>query len=76
MGQVTELNLSVMVWSCGCVEIDVTAFGKYSVHQNSMTMEYVHKYGQRKAMKEQGWSVKQFREIFGANYLEEENFNE
>ena len=45
--------------------------GKYSVHQNAMVMEYVHKYGQRKAMKENGWSVDEFREIFGANYIDE-----
>lgn len=51
-------------------------FGKYSVHQNAMTMEYLHKYGQRKAMKEQNWTIQQFREVFGANYLQEENINE
>lgn len=45
--------------------------GKLSVHQNSMTMDYVHKYGQRLAQKENGWTVEQFREIFGANYLDD-----
>jgi hypothetical protein len=35
-------------------------------------MDYVHKYGQHKAMKEQGWTVEQFREIFGANYLDDD----
>jgi hypothetical protein len=34
-------------------------------------MDYVHKYGQRKAMKEQGWTKEQFREIFGASYIDE-----
>jgi hypothetical protein len=35
-------------------------------------MDYVHKYGQRKAMKEQNWTAEQFREVFGANYLDDE----
>lgn len=44
--------------------------GRLSVHQNAEVMEYVHKYGQRKAMEEQGWTKEEFREIFGRNYLE------
>ena len=47
-------------------------FGKYSVHQNAEVMDYLHKYGQRKAMKEQGWTVEQFRKVFGANYLDDD----
>lgn len=47
--------------------------GKYSVHQNVEIMDYLHKYGQRKAMLEQGWSKEEFMKIFGANYLDEEN---
>lgn len=43
--------------------------GRLSVHQNAEVADYVHKYGQRKAMKEQGWTVEQFREVFGANYI-------
>ena len=46
--------------------------GKYSAHQNADVMQYLHEYGQCKAMAEQGWTVEQFREIFGANYLEED----
>jgi hypothetical protein len=48
-------------------------YGKYSVHQNAEIMDYLHKYGQRKAMLEQGWSKEDFMKIFGANYLDEEN---
>ena len=44
-------------------------FGEYSVHKNADIMQYLHEYGQRKAMKENGWTIEQFREIFGANYL-------
>jgi hypothetical protein len=56
------------VWLCGerCHRL-----GKYSSHQNGDVMKYLHQYGQRKAMKEQGWTVKQFREVFGANYLDD-----
>lgn len=43
--------------------------GPYSVHQNAKIMQYLHEYGQRKAMEENGWTVEEFREIFGANYL-------
>lgn len=43
--------------------------GRLSVHQNSEVMEYVHRYGQKKAMSEQGWTKEEFRDIFGRNYL-------
>ena len=60
----------LVVWLCGerCHRT-----GKYSAHQNAEIMDYLHKVGQIKAMKEQGWSINQFREIFGANYITEEN---
>lgn len=43
--------------------------GRYAVHQNGEVMDYLHKYGQRKAMKEQGWTTEDFMKVFGANYL-------
>lgn len=43
--------------------------GEYSVHQNAEVMDYLHKYGQEKAMKEQGWTTEQFVKEFGKNYL-------
>lgn len=43
--------------------------GKHAVHQSAETMQYLHEYGQRKAMIENGWTVEQFREVFGKNYL-------
>lgn len=46
--------------------------GKHAVHQSAETMQYLHEYGQRKAMKENGWTVEQFREVFGKTYLQEE----
>lgn len=63
-------KLGLVVWLCGerCHRL-----GAYSVHQNSEVMRYVRQYGQRKCMREQGWSVAQFRELFGANYLDDDN---
>ena len=40
------------------------------VHYDAEVMDYLHRYGQKKAMQEQGWTVEQFRAIFGKNYLE------
>ena len=45
--------------------------GKYSVHQNAEVMDYVHKYGQKLAQEKYGWTVEQFREIFGASYIDD-----
>lgn len=61
-----------MVWLCGerCHRT-----GRYSAHQCGATMDYLHKYGQKKAMKEQGFTVEQFRQEFGQNYLDEEELN-
>ena len=47
--------------------------GEHAVHRNAATMQYLHEYGQRKAMQENGWDVQTFREIFGKNYLEDDN---
>lgn len=47
-------------------------FGKQAVHQNEDTMQALHEYGQRKAMKENGWTVDDFRRVFGKNYIDTE----
>lgn len=49
--------------------------GKHAVHQSAETMQYLHEYGQRKAMKENGWTIEQFREVFGKNYINTEESN-
>lgn len=56
----------LVVWLCGerCHRN-----GEYSVHQNGEVMRYVRKYGQKKAMEENNWSVEDFRKIFGYSYL-------
>lgn len=38
-------------------------------HQNRETAEQMHKHGQLKAMKENGWSIEDFIREFGKNYL-------
>ena len=38
-------------------------------------MQYLHEYGQRKAMQENNWTIEQFREVFGKNYIDTEESN-
>ena len=59
-----RLKLTVMLcpW---CHQIDPD-----SAHKSAETRLYLHKYGQQKAMREQGWSVEDFVREFGKNYLE------
>ena len=47
-------------------------FGPFAVHQNADVMMHVKRYGQEKAMREQGWTVDEFIREFGKNYLEED----
>ena len=44
-------------------------FGKEAVHNNRRNMDKLKKYGQKKAMEEQGWSEADFIREFGRNYL-------
>lgn len=50
--------------------------GRYAVHNNTETMERLHKYGQAKVMREQGWTVEEFICEFGKNYLSPEELTE
>ena len=45
--------------------------GPKSVHRNAETMLLLHQWGQRKAMKENGWTADEFRSEFFKNNLEE-----
>lgn len=38
-------------------------------HFNADVMDELHKYGQRKAMEEQGWTIPDFIREFGKSYL-------
>ena len=46
--------------------------GPNAAHQNKDTMQRLHEYGQRKAMKENGWTVEDFRSVFWKSYIDEE----
>ena len=56
----------LVVWLCGS---RCHREGRYSAHQNGLVADYLHRMGQMQAMKEQGWTKDEFREIFGKNYL-------
>lgn len=43
----------------------------WAAHQSGKTMDYLHKYGQNLAQEKYGWTVEQFREIFGASYIDD-----
>lgn len=44
-------------------------FGPLAAHNNMGTMRAIQRYGQRKAMREQGWDTQRFIKEFGKNYL-------
>lgn len=56
----------LVVWLCGerCHRT-----GIFSAHQSGEVADFLHRYGQRKSMQENGWTEDEFREIFGKNYL-------
>ena len=47
-------------------------FGRDAAHRSSETMQRLREYGQKKAMRENGWSIEEFRLEFGKNYIDEE----
>jgi len=47
-----------------------------SVHRSGETRLILHKYGQRKAMIEQGWSKEDFIREFGKNYLSDQEIED
>ena len=51
-------------------------FGPEAAHNCAETMRTLRRYGQRKAMIEQGWTVDEFRFHFGKNYLDDEELAE
>jgi hypothetical protein len=46
--------------------------GENAVHRNADVCRRLQQYAQRKAMAHYGWSVGQFRAVFGRNYLDQE----
>lgn len=47
-------------------------YGQRAAHRSAETRQMLRRYGQRKAMQEQGWTTEEFIRQFGKNYLEEE----
>ena len=44
-------------------------FGPEAAHRNKETARRLREYGQRKAMREQGWTAEDFIREFGRNYI-------
>ena len=44
-------------------------FGENSVHCNAKINRALQAFVQKKAMRHYGWTIEQFREIFGKNYI-------
>lgn len=60
-------RLGLVVDLCaGCHREDPDA-----VHRSAKTMQQLHEYGQRLAMERFGWTIDQFRNMLGKNYLNE-----
>ena len=55
---------------------DCHIFGEDAVHRNHDVMLELKMWGQRKAMRENGWTIDDFRREFGHNYLDEEETEE
>lgn len=55
---------------------DCHIFGRDAVHNNGEVMERLKRYGQKRAMEENGWTVEDFRREFGKNYLTDEDLQE
>jgi len=55
---------------------DCHIFGKKAAHNCRETAEKLHRYGQRRVMLEQGWTVEEFRMAFGKNWLDEDEIEE
>ncbi len=51
-------------------------FGKNAVHANRETARRLHQYGQKLAMREQDWTIEDFRREFGKNYLDDDDLGE
>ena len=46
--------------------------GPEAVHRNAETNRRLHEWGQEKLMRENGWSIEDFRRVFGKSYVDGE----
>lgn len=51
-------------------------FGENSVHKNARVNRALQAHVQKKAMKRYGWTIDDFRKLFGRNYIETEDSDE
>lgn len=51
-------------------------FGRDAAHNSKATADRLHRYGQRQIMLREGWTVEDFRRVFGRNYLDEDEIEE
>lgn len=51
---------------------DCHILGKNAAHRNAKTMNAIRRYGQKKVMREYGWTTDKFIQEFGKSYLWEE----
>lgn len=51
-------------------------YGPEAAHQNAETRDELHRWAQKKAMKENGWTVDEFVRQFGKNYLDADELSE
>jgi hypothetical protein len=56
----------LLVYLC---HYDCHIFGDKSVHKNNKVNLALKQYAQKKAMEYYGWSIEEFRKVFGKNYL-------
>lgn len=61
-------RLGLWVWLC---HYRCHIFGPQSAHKSGETARNLHRWGQEKAMQEQGWTKEDFIREFGKNYLED-----
>ncbi len=65
-----KLKLTVMLCPY-CHQYDAD-----SAHRSAETRLYLHKYGQKKAMVEQKWTIEDFIREFGKNYLDAQDIED
>lgn len=63
-------KLGLVVYLC---HNECHIFGKKAVHSCRETMDELHKYGQKMAMRKHGWTKEEFMLEFGKNYLDDED---
>lgn len=51
-------------------------YGRMAAHQSAQTRDELHRWAQKKAMRENNWTVSEFVAEFGKNYLDDDELEE